>query len=109
MTTPRSWPDAREVDRIEALATADDPARVDEWLACGLPGSRWSVRIRTAEVLATLITRLPLGSFDEHDCTCVSLELDRPVPVEPGLRIRLIAVVEPSLSASAIIRPWGDA
>jgi len=108
MTTPNAWPDAREVDRIETLATANDTERADAWLALSVPGSRWSVRIRTAEVLATLLDRRPLGSWDERHCTCLSLELDRPVPIEPGLRIQLVAVSDPSLSASGIIRPWGE-
>jgi hypothetical protein len=108
MNTSHPWPDAREVDRIEVLATADDPARADAFLAYCLPGSSWSVRVRTAEVSATLRARRPLGSFDEHDCTCLSLQLDRPVPVEPGLRLRIVAEDDPELTASGIIRPWGS-
>jgi translation elongation factor EF-Tu-like GTPase len=108
MTKPHSWPDAREVDRIETLVTANDPARVDAFLALCRPGSSWSVQIRTAEVSATVLDRRPLGSFNERDCTCLSLELERPVPVEPGLRLQIIAEDDPSLTASGIIRPWGD-
>ena len=48
------------------------------------------VRVRTAEVSATLISRKPLGTFDERVCTCLSLWLARTVPVEPGLRIQVI-------------------
>jgi hypothetical protein len=103
---PRAWPDAREVDRIEVLATVDDPARADAFLELCRPGSLWSVRIRTALVPATLVARHPLGSFDERDCTCLSLSLARPVPVEPGLRLRLQAQHDPSQSAAGIIRPW---
>ena len=106
MTLPRSWPDAREVDRIEVLATVNDPARADAFLEVCRPGSRWSVRIRTALVPATLVARRPLGSFDEHDCTCLSLRLARPVPVEPGLRLQLEAEDDPSQSAAGVIRPW---
>lgn len=107
MNTSHPWPDAREVDRIEVLATADDPARTDTFLALCSAGSSWSIRIRTAEVLATLLARRPLGSFDERDCTCLSFHLDRPVPVEPGLRLRIAAEDDPELTASGIIRPWG--
>ena len=106
MNTPHSWPDAREVDRIEVLVTANDPARVDTFLARCLPGSRWSVQIRTAVVIAKVLARSPLGSFDEHDCTCLSLGLARPVPVEPGLRLQIHADDDPSLTAAGIIRPW---
>ncbi len=106
MSTSQPWYDAREVNRIEVLATADDPARVDSWLEICRPGSTWTVRIRTAEVAATVRARKPLGSFSERDCTCLSLRLDRPVPVEPGLRLQIIADLDPSLTASGVIRPW---
>lgn len=108
MTRPPSWPDAREVDRIETLVTANDPARVDAFLARCLPGSTWSVRIRTAEVVATVLARHPLGSFRERDCTCLSFRLALPVPVEPGLRIQIASPEDPSLNASGIIRPWEE-
>jgi hypothetical protein len=108
MMRPPSWPDAREVDRIETLVTANDPARVDAFLARCVPGSTWSVQIRTALVSATVLARRPLGSFDEHDCTCLSLRLALPVPVEPGLRLQIAAEDDPSLTASGIIRPWGE-
>jgi hypothetical protein len=106
MTIPQSWPDAREVDRIEVLVTTNDSARADAFLELCRPGSRWSVQIRTALVPATVRARRPLGSFDEHDCTCLTLRLERPVPVEPGLRLQLRAEDDPSLSAAGIIRPW---
>jgi hypothetical protein len=101
-------PDAREVDRIEALVTANDADRVDDFLTRCLPGTTWTVRIRTAEVSATVRARRPLGSFPERDCTCLSLRLARPVPVEPGLRFQLHAEDDPTLSASGLIRPWND-
>src|SRR5262245_23933088 len=106
MTTPRSWPDAREVDRIEVLVTVNDPERVDAFLDLCRPGSQWSVRIRTAMVPATLLARRPLGSLDERDCTCLSLRLARPVPVEPGLRLQIEAQGDPGQAAAGIIRPW---
>ena len=109
MPTPQSWPDAREVDRIEVLVTANvTPARIDDFLATCRPGSSWSVRIRTAEVSATVLARHPLGSFHERDCTCLTLLLSRPVPVEPGLRLQIVAADDASLTASGIIRPWSD-
>jgi hypothetical protein len=108
MSIPRPWPDAREVDRIETLVTVDDPARIDEFLERSIPGSAWFVQVRTAQVLSTLLHRRPLGTFDEHDCTCLSLQLTLPVPVEPGLRIRITCDDDETLSASGIVRPWGS-
>ena len=106
MPTPRQEPEAREVDRIEALATVDDPAIIDEFLERCSPGSEWNVRVRTAEVSATLISRKPLGTFDEHVCTCLSLWLTRTVPVEPGLRIQILDKDDGRLTATAVVRPW---
>lgn len=108
MSNPRPQPEAREVDRIEALVTVDDAARADEFLDRAAPGSEWTVRVRTAEVSATLIRRTPLGSFDERVCTCVSLWLSRTVPVEPGLRFRILDKDDETLSVSAVVRPWAD-
>ena len=45
---------------------------------------------------------------DERVCTCVSLRLTRPVPVEPGLRFQVFAEDDESLSASGLVRPWND-
>jgi hypothetical protein len=106
MPTPRPEPDAREVDRIEALATVNDSARAREFLEHCAPGSEWTIRVRTAEVSATLIRRKPLGTFDEHVCTCLSFWLTRTVPVEPGLRIQIIGRDDESLGATAVVRPW---
>ena len=106
MPNPRPQPEAREVDRLEALVTVDDAARAEEFLDRGAPGSEWTVQIRTAEVSATLIRRAPLGSFDERTCTCLSLWLARAVPVEPGLRCRIVAPDDDTLTASAVVRPW---
>ena len=103
----RPLPDAREVDRVEALDTADDTDRADALLARCTLGSTWTALIRTAEVAATVVGRSPLGTFDERVCTCLSLRLALPVPVEPGLRIRLIADDDSDLAASGVVRPWG--
>jgi hypothetical protein len=108
MPNPRPLPDAREVDRIEALATVNDAARADEFLERADPGSEWTVRIRTAEVSATLIRRKPLGTFDEKVCTCLSLWLTRTVPVEPGLRFQIVDREDEGLSVSAVVRPWSE-
>jgi hypothetical protein len=106
MNSPQD-PDAREVDKLELLVTPDDAERADEFLEhCG-PASLWHVQIRTAEVIGSVRNRRPLGTLDERSCTCVTLRLDRPVPVEPGLRIHLVAVDKPTLSAVAVVRPWG--
>lgn len=99
-------PDAREVNRIEALVTADDSDRADDLLARCVLGSTWTALIRTAEVTATVVARNPLGTFDERVCTCLSLRLALPVPVEPGLRFRIVADDGTDLGASGVIRPW---
>lgn len=106
MPNPRPLPEIREVDRIEALATVNDSARVDEFLERSVPGSEWMVRVRTAEVGATLIARNPLGSFDERVCTCLSLWLHRTVPVEPGQRFQVLDRDDENLSLTAVVRPW---
>jgi hypothetical protein len=106
MSDPRRWPEAREVDRIDALVTVNDAARADEFLERSIPGSEWIVRIRTAEVSATLIRREPLGTFDERVCTCLSLWLSRTVPVEPGLRFQIFDGEDEALTVSGVVRPW---
>src|ERR1700722_8230163 len=103
----RSQPDAREVDRVEALMTADDSDLADDWLARCVPRPTWTALIRTAEVTATVLARNPLGTFDERICTCLSLRLALPVPVEPGLRFRIVADDGSDLGASGVVRPWG--
>jgi hypothetical protein len=103
----RPQPDAREVDRVEALITADDADLADDLLARCVPGSTWTALIRTAEVAATVVARNPLGTFDERICTCLSLRLALPVPVEPGLRFRIVADDGTDLTASGVVRPWG--
>lgn len=108
MPKPGPMPDAREVDRVEALVTSNDSSRIDAFLAHCLPGSTWRVRIRTAEVWATVRSRKPLGNFSERDFTCLSLKLALPVPVEPGLRFQIYAKDDATLSASALVRPWND-
>ena len=106
LTEPGSGSDAAAL-KTRAVATADDSGRADEFLdRCG-PSSAWLVKIRTAEVRGQVRKRVALGTFDERVCTCVSLRLDRAVPVEPGLRIRLISEDDPTLTASAVVRPWG--
>jgi hypothetical protein len=106
MSHPLRQPDAREVDRVEALITVNDSARVDNFLdRCSL-GSTWRVKIRTAQVTAHVLARTPLGTFDERVCTCLRLGLDLPVPVEPGLRFHIEASDDPTLSATGVVRPW---
>ena len=99
--------DAREVTRFEALMTVPEPNRVEEFLGRCVPGSAWMASIRTALVEATVEARTPLGTFDEKTCTCIRLRLALPVPIEPGLRFRLIADDGGQLSASGVVRPWG--
>ena len=101
-------PDAREVDRVEALVTVDDGERADEFLDECVEGSTWRALIRTADVEATVVRRHPLASFDERLCTCLRLRLALPVPVEPGLRFRITDPDDPSLAATGVVRPWGS-
>jgi hypothetical protein len=103
----RPQPDAREVDRVEALVTVENADLADDLLARCVPGSTWIALIRTAEVAATVVARNPLGTFDERVCTCLSLRLALPVPVEPGLRFRIVADDGSELTAFGVVRPWG--
>lgn len=107
MTQPAHQPDAREVDRVEALVTVNDAGKVDEFLDRCTVGSSWRAHIRTAQVSARVLARSPLGTFDERVCTCLRLGLDLPVPVEPGLRFQLLASGDEELSATCLVRPWG--
>lgn len=100
-------PDAREVDRVEAIVAAENADQGSDWPARCTPGSTWIAQIRTAEVTATVLARTPLGTFDERMCTCLSLHLALPVPVEPGLRFRLVADDASDLRLSGVVRPWG--
>ena len=106
MPATRPPVEAREVDRIEALIAVDDSSRVDDFLARCTVGSTWRVQVRTARVTARVLVRSPLGTFDERICTCLRLGLELPVPVEPGLRFRVEAADDPTLSATAVVRPW---
>lgn len=108
MSAARPLPEAREVDLVRALVTVPDPARVEAFLARCVVGSTWRVKIRTAEVSAHVSERVPLGTFEESVCTCVTLRLELPVPVEPGLRFQMAASGDPSLSATAVVRPWAE-
>jgi hypothetical protein len=102
-------PEAREVSRVEGLATVDDSARSGEFLERCRVGTFWHVRIRTATVVGEVLARSPLGTISEQICTCVRLGLDRPVPVEPGLRFQIEWPDDPGLTATAVVRPWGAA
>ena len=102
----RIEPDAREVDRVDGLVTVLDSDRVDEFLRRCVTGSEWTAQIRTAEVGAIVDARHPLDMIDERECTCLRLRLERPVPVEPGLRFRIADRDDPTLQAAAIVRPW---
>ena len=107
MSRPPADPDAREVDRFEAIVAAEDVEPGVDWPARCAPGSTWIAQIRTAAVVATVLARNPLGTFDERRCTCLSLRLALPVPVDPGLRFRLVAEDESNLRLSGVVRPWG--
>ncbi|HEV3164588.1 MAG TPA: hypothetical protein VGZ22_11220, partial [Isosphaeraceae bacterium] len=85
----------------------DDPATSSTFLARCVPGSTWTAHIRTAAVSATVLARNPLGTFDERDCTCLRLRLALPVPIEPGLRFRIVADDTSALTATGVVRPWG--
>lgn len=99
-------PDAREVDRVEALVTVNDARQVEAFLTRCVVGSTWRAKIRTALVTAHVLARTPLGTFDEHVCTCLRLGLDLPVPVEPGLRFQIFDADDAAVSATGVVRPW---
>jgi hypothetical protein len=103
----QAQPDAREVNRLEALVTVPEAAQVDAFLERCKVGSTWEALIRTASVTATVRARGPLGGFSERDCLCLSLALSLPVPVEPGLRFGLRADDGTELGAVGVVRPWG--
>ncbi len=88
--------------------TVPDPSRVEEFLVRCVVGSTWRAKIRTAEVTAHVAARSPLGTFDERHCTCIRLDLELPVPVEPGLRFQIAAGDDPGLSATGVVRPWAS-
>lgn len=99
-------PDAREVDRVEVLVTPLGDA--DTFLARCVVGSTWTARIRSAEVSAKVVSRTPLGTFDERTCSCVRLRLARPVPVEPGLKFQIADLDDGDLAGACLVRPWGE-
>ena len=105
--TQTQIPDAREVDRVEAIVAAENADQASDWPSRCVPGSTWIAQIRTAEVIATILARNPLGTFDERMCTCLSLRLALPVPVEPGLRFHLVADDASNLRLTGVVRPWG--
>lgn len=104
----RAEPDAREVDRLDAVVTPAESVEPDAFLARCVPGSLWTVAIRTAEVRARLESRSPLGTLDQRLGTRVRLRLDRPVPVEPGLSVRLVSREDANISATGVVRIWDD-
>ena len=108
MNASRPDPDAREVDRIAGLMTVagDNDEAIDAFLLRCVRGSSWTARIRTAEVEAKVLGRVPLGTISERSCCCVRLLLNRPVPVEPGLRFLLVADDDSGIEAVGVIRPW---
>ncbi len=99
---------AREVDRLELIVTPVDPDAAVAFLEACAVGRGWRVAIRTADEPAVVTARAPLGTIDERSCLCLSLRLARPVPVEPGLRVRLVADAPPAIEAVGVVRPWAD-
>lgn len=102
----RSLPEAREVSLVRGLFTVDDPTRAADLVTGTIPDRIWDVHIRTAKVIGQVVRRSSLGGFSMKDCICIDLKLDRPVPVEPGLRFRIVSQNDPSLTATGVVRPW---
>lgn len=102
----RPLPEAREVSVVRGLFTVDDTARAADLVSGTIPDRIWNVEIRTARVLGQVMRRSSLGGFSMKDCICVDLKLDRPVPVEPGLRFRIVSQMDPTLTATGVVRPW---
>lgn len=99
-------PEGREVAYLRGLFTADDTARRDELIERATPDSFWQVEIRTARVLGRVVQRSGLGAFPLSECMMLDIRLDRPVPVEPGLRFRIFSEIDASLTATGVVRPW---
>lgn len=99
---------AREVDRLELIVTPVDPGDADAFLDACAVGRSWRIAIRTADEPAVVTRRSPLGTIDERSCLCLSLKLARPVPVEPGLRVRLVAQGPTAVEAAGVVRRWAD-
>ena len=104
----RAEPDAREVDRLDAVVTPAEATDPGAFLARCVAGSVWLVSIRTAEVRGRLEARTPLGTLDERLGTRVRVRLERPVPVEPGLAVRLVSVEDEGIAAAGVVRVWED-
>ena len=66
----------------------------------------WSSACAAASAGVGILARVPLGTFDERVCTCVRFRLARSVPVEPRLRLRLVADDGSGLEATGVVRPW---
>lgn len=99
-------PQGREVSIVRGLFTADDTSRRQELIERTGPESYWQVEIRTARVLGRVLNRTGLGGFPLTECMCLDMKLDRPVPVEPGLRFRIYSEMDATLTATGVIRPW---
>lgn len=102
----RPLPEAREVSLVRGLFTVDDTDRAADFVSGTIPDRIWEVQIRTAKVHGQIMRRSSLGGFSMKDCICIDLKLDRPVPVEPGLRFRIVSQNDPTLSATGVVRPW---
>jgi len=100
------FPEGREVSLVRGLFTADDVARRAELIERTTIDSYWQVEIRTARVLGRIVHRANLDGFSMSECMCLDVKLDRPVPVEPGLRFRIYSEIDASLTATGVVRPW---
>jgi translation elongation factor EF-Tu-like GTPase len=99
-------PEAREVSVVKGLFTADETSRGVDLVQSAIRDSRWQVEIRTAKVVGQVVRKSSLGGFRMSDCICIDLKLDRAVPVEPGLRFRIVSELDPTLTATGVVRPW---
>lgn len=101
-----TMPQGREVAVVRGLFTADENNRRADFVERSACESFWQVEIRTARVLGQVVQRSALGVFPMLECICLDLKLDRAVPVEPGLRIRIYSEIDASLTATGVVRPW---
>lgn len=102
----QNMPEGREVALVRGLFTADENTRRADFIERSVCESFWQVEIRTARVLGQVVRRSALGGFPMSECICLDLKLDRAVPVEPGLRIRIYSEIDASLTATGVVRPW---
>ena len=100
-----SEPLGRDSTCLRGLLTADGPRDGEEFARACRVGTEWELAIRTATVRGRVIDRAALGTLAESSCLQVTFKLERPVPIEPGLRFRVVALDDPECRAAGVVSP----